>query len=263
MPNPAKGCRPPAAATADYTQARSPPMPSALPHRHRVRAASRPAPVSADGPARRLPAGGGAGAGHHADLDRQDMANDRFWNRLRKMVAGLHRQAHEPAVGGRHGDDRRRRRTCPNAGSFTIDTDLVTSGNQDTLTFTDSNWDDAQTVRITAIADADTGTTTPGSVRCTTAPPAGATTTSPTTKIYVQPGIPRTKLARRPSVQKTVNGLEGSKNRTYKVWLSDAPNADVTVTITFKSGDSDISIDTDAGHRRRSEHADLHHLRLG
>ena len=49
---------------------------------------------------------------------------------------------------------------CPATGSFTVDTDLETSGNQDTLTFTDSNWDDAQTVRITATADADTNDNT-------------------------------------------------------------------------------------------------------
>ena len=44
---------------------------------------------------------------------------------------------------------------CPHTGIFTVDTDLVTSGNQSTLTFTDSTWDTEQTVRITTVADED------------------------------------------------------------------------------------------------------------
>ena len=132
---------------------------------------------------------------------------------------------------------------CPATGSFSVDTDLVTNGNQDTLTFTDSNWDDAQTVRITATADADTNDNTRlCQVQHSAAGGGYDSVTSP--KFLFNQEFPGEVSGT--FVQKTVNGLEGSKNRTYKVWLTHAPNADATVTITFKSGDTDISIDTDA-----------------
>ena len=132
---------------------------------------------------------------------------------------------------------------CPATGSFTVDTDLETSGNQDTLTFTDSNWDDAQTVRITATADADTNDNTRLCQVQHSAAGGGYDGVTKPKFLFNQEFPGRVSGT---FVQKTVNGLEGSKNRTYRVWLSHAPNADVTVTITFKSGDSDISIDTDA-----------------
>ena len=41
------------------------------------------------------------------------------------------------------------------SGDVSVDTDTMTTGNQNTLTFTTSNWDDAQTVTVTAADDED------------------------------------------------------------------------------------------------------------
>ena len=41
------------------------------------------------------------------------------------------------------------------SGDVSVDTDTMTTGNQNTLTFTTSNWDDAQTVTVTAAQDED------------------------------------------------------------------------------------------------------------
>ena len=41
------------------------------------------------------------------------------------------------------------------SGDVSVDTDTMTTGNQNTLTFTTSNWDDAQTVTVTAAEDED------------------------------------------------------------------------------------------------------------
>ena len=45
--------------------------------------------------------------------------------------------------------------TAGGSSDVTLDTDAATSGNQDRLTFTRSNWDTAQTVTVAAAQDAD------------------------------------------------------------------------------------------------------------
>ena len=128
---------------------------------------------------------------------------------------------------------------CPHSGAWTIDTDLDTGGDQNTLTFTTSNWSTAQTVRLTAPTDSDKD-----DALCAiqhSGSGGGYDSVSKTNFVIVEEfdgSVHGSFLAQ------TVNGPEGRKGE-YTVYLTEEPTGDVTVTITYKSGDTDISVDTD------------------
>ena len=130
--------------------------------------------------------------------------------------------------------------TCTDSGLLTFDTDLTTGGNQDTLTFTSSNWNTAQTVRVSNGIDSDNADDYCQAVH--TASGGGYVNVSETKMVVAQEFNGEVS---GDFTAQTPNGPEGRDN-VYRVNLTELPTSDVTVTITYKSGDTDITVDTDA-----------------
>ncbi len=128
---------------------------------------------------------------------------------------------------------------CPHSGAWTVDTDLNASGDQNTLTFTTSNWSTAQTVRMTGQTDSDT---TDDLCAIQHSGSGGGYDSVSKTKVVIVEEFDGEVTGN--FLQQTINGPEGRKGE-YEVWLTEEPTAAVTVTITYKSGDTDISVDTD------------------
>ncbi len=129
---------------------------------------------------------------------------------------------------------------CLHSGTWTVDTDLDASGDQDTLTFTTSNWSTAQTVRLTAQANSSGNDTEICAIKHSGSG-GGYDSVSKTNLVFSQTF---TGSVNGSFLAQTINGPEGRKGE-YTVWLTEEPTGDVTVTITYKSGDTDISVDTD------------------
>ena len=128
---------------------------------------------------------------------------------------------------------------CPHSGTWTVDTDLLTSGDQNTLTFTTADWSTAQTVRLNAQTNA--GSEDELCAILHSGSGGGYDGVSKTNFVISETfdgSVHGNFLAQ------TINGPEGRKGE-YFVYLTEEPTGDVTVTITYKSGDTDISVDTD------------------
>ena len=112
----------------------------------------------------------------------------------------------------------------------TVDTDSNTTGNQDSLTFTSTDWDDAQTVSVSAAEDNDAGNDTSK----LTVDPSGANYGSvASSEVAVTVTDDDTRgLTLSNSTIKVAENSSGS----FKVRLTTQPTGDVTVTIS--SGDT-------------------------
>ncbi|MBF2761498.1 MAG: hypothetical protein ISN28_14775, partial [Ectothiorhodospiraceae bacterium AqS1] len=120
----------------------------------------------------------------------------------------------------------------------TIDTDSATAGNQDTLTFTAANYEDVQTVSVTAGNDTDSA----GDTDTITFTATGGIDASPVTKAVsiTDNDAPAGTIVVTPSTDLSID--EGdTTGATLSVNLTGTPNANVTVTLT--SSDSDVTLD--------------------
>ena len=121
-------------------------------------------------------------------------------------------------------------------GNLTVDTDPNTTGNQDTLTFTTTTWNTAQTVKVAAGEDNDddNGTAT-FTHTATNGGYGGVTATLTATEADNERGISLSTS--------TVTMPEGG-TATYTVMLNTQPSSAVTVTVAGTSG-TDLTVDTD------------------
>ena len=125
--------------------------------------------------------------------------------------------------------------------SLTLDTDSLAAGNQNTLTFTNSNWSTAQTVTLAAAEDGDElhgQATIEHSV---------ASSDSNYTNVLQPPTVTATETDNDVSLVLSSSSLsvpEGG-SADYTLALSRQPVGNVTVTIT-RTGDTDLTVDTDA-----------------
>ena len=126
---------------------------------------------------------------------------------------------------------------------LTVDTDPNTTGNQDTLTFTTTDWSTAQTVTLRAAVDADDAH---GSAVFTHTASGGGHDAVSATLTATEVDKRAVKLSATPHrIDNDIPVSEGGTT-SYKVWLGDKPSADVTVTVARKSGgDTDLTVDTD------------------
>ncbi len=132
--------------------------------------------------------------------------------------------------------------TLARSGStdVTLDTDPDTNGDQDTLTFSTSNWDSPQTVTVSA---ADDGDITDDTATITLTPSGGdyADVTAVSLSVTVtdddSPGFAFTRTP--------LTVAEGETG-TFMVALKTLPSANVTVTLEQPSN-TDVTLDTDTG----------------
>ena len=120
---------------------------------------------------------------------------------------------------------------------LTADTDLTTSGDQHTLTFSVAGWSTPQTVTVAAVPDADG---VDGSATWNVDPTAGYDDAATLTVVAIEADDDRALLL----APRDVAVVEGS-TVTYTVRLATQPNAPVTVTVARSAGDADLTVDTD------------------
>ena len=125
------------------------------------------------------------------------------------------------------------------SGDVTVDTDTMMTGNQTTLTFTNTNWRDAQTVTVSATKDddaADDPTVTLN--HSVTGGDYGGSVTVESVMVTITendtPGVTLSKT----NLQVTEGGSDN-----YTVELDSEPTGPVTVTVGGASGD--VTVDTD------------------
>ena len=121
---------------------------------------------------------------------------------------------------------------------LTVDTDLDTTGHQNTLTFTTTNYSTAQTVTLRAAVDADDAH---GSAVFThTASGGGYDGVSET--------LTATEVDKRAvTFNKSTIQVDEGGTASYKVSLGDKPSGNVTVTVARKSGgDPHLTVETGA-----------------
>ena len=123
------------------------------------------------------------------------------------------------------------------------DTDPDTTGHQNTLTFTTTDWSTAQTVTLRAGVDDDDAH---GSAVFTHTASGGGHDAVSATLTATEVDKRDVKLSATPHrIDNDIPVSEGGTT-SYRVWLGDKPNADVTVTVARKSGgDTDLTVDTD------------------
>ena len=122
------------------------------------------------------------------------------------------------------------------------DTDPDTTGHQNTLTFTTTDWSMAQTVTLRAGVDDDD---VHGSAVFTHTASGGGHDTVSATLTATEVDKRDVKLSATPYSLHNVSVRE-DRTTTYKVWLGDKPSDDVTVTVARESGgDTDLTVDTD------------------
>ncbi len=127
--------------------------------------------------------------------------------------------------------------TQPTNTDVTVDTDTATSGNQNTLTFMTSNWQNPQTVRVSAGQDDDTEDDT--ATIALNASGGGYDNLRGNVAVDVMDDDEGTLDLPSEAVAVT----EGS-SETFEVKLSAQPSANVTVTLTQPSN-ADVTVDTD------------------
>ena len=122
--------------------------------------------------------------------------------------------------------------TQPTNTDVTADTDTGTTGNQTTLTFTDSNWDTAQTVTVSAADDTDRANEM--------ATISHAATQSGTTGEYhgITVGSVSVTVNDNDIITLSTSSItveEGGSGTTYTVVLAQAPTGNVTVSLSASS----------------------------
>ena len=123
---------------------------------------------------------------------------------------------------------------------LTFDTDSGTTGNQDTLIFTTTDWSTTQEVKVTAAGDVDGlhGTATFTHTASGDAYYSGVSSDLPVTEADDDRVITLSKAS--------LSVAEGGTG-TYTVKLKGKPSASVKVTLTKNSGgDGDLAVDTDS-----------------
>ena len=146
-------------------------------------------------------------------------------------------------------------KTVDSDADLTVDTDSVMNGNQNTLTFSTTDWNTAQTVTVSAAEDSDNTDST----ATFTHTASGATgydanlvvATVTTFEVDNDPGIRLHQTsATRIGTFTRISELsvpEGS-SEIYKVSLQKSPGTGNTVTLTItRTGDTDLAVDTDRG----------------
>jgi len=127
-------------------------------------------------------------------------------------------------------------RISASQGEVTVDTDLVQLGNQSTLRFNASNWDQTQDVRVHAGHDDDT---TNDIVTLTNSAEGGDYGAAPSVPVTVNvTDNDQPELVVDPQ---KLTVLEESSH-TYNVKLATLPSQDVTVTVSGMSGE--VTVDT-------------------
>ncbi|WP_038097887.1 hypothetical protein, partial [Thioalkalivibrio sp. HK1] len=123
-----------------------------------------------------------------------------------------------------------------------FDTDENQAGNQDTLNFTTSNWDQVQTVKVRASEDDDAITDSARLVLETS----GGSYDSAIRDVIVTVRVTENDMVGLTLSPVASLGLTEGGNGTFTVRLATQPSADVTVTVS-QSGttNSDVNFDTD------------------
>ena len=127
------------------------------------------------------------------------------------------------------------------SGEVAVDTDSNAPGNQNTLSFSTTDWKTAKTVTVSAGHDADTDDDAATLTHTASGPAEYVGVTGDTAVTVHDDDGPGATISGSPL---SVN--EGS-SATYSVVLDAQPTHDVTIAITRKSGDADLTIaDTDS-----------------
>ena len=121
----------------------------------------------------------------------------------------------------------------------TADTDAATSGNQDRLTFTPSNWSTPQTVTVAAAHDAD-AVNDKAQLRYTVSSGNASGPYSGLAAAGVAVTVTDDDAASVTVSKTTLTVAEGGDN-TYTVLLDAQPTSDVVINVT-KSGSSDVTV---------------------
>ena len=129
-----------------------------------------------------------------------------------------------------------------NNSDVTLDTDAATSGNQNRLTFTRSNWDTAQTVTVTAADDAD-AVNDSASIAHAVVAASSADEYDTVTIASVAVTVTDDDIA-GVSVSETALTVAEGASATYTVVLNAQPVGDVLIRIDNNSGD--VKVDADA-----------------
>ena len=130
--------------------------------------------------------------------------------------------------------------TAAGSSDVTVDTDSGTPGNQNTLTFTSTNWSTAQTVTVTAADDADTANDA-ASISHAVVAASSADEYDAVTVAGVAVTVADDDTAGVTVSVTTLTVAEGAKG-TYTVVLDAQPTSDVVITVT--SNNSDVTVDT-------------------
>ncbi len=126
----------------------------------------------------------------------------------------------------------------PSNTDISVDTDTSAGGNQNTLTFTPSNWNTPQSVRVSAARDDDIDN---DSARVSFSPSGGGYDS-------VSGSVSVTVIDKTPKMRVVARSLEIDEGRsdTFIVRLETEPTASVRVTLTQPSN-TDVKVDTDTG----------------
>ncbi|MBF2755722.1 MAG: hypothetical protein ISN29_10775 [Gammaproteobacteria bacterium AqS3] len=126
--------------------------------------------------------------------------------------------------------------TQPSNTDVTVDTDTVAAGNQHELTFTDANWEDAQTVTVSAAEDADTTNDT-ASVLLSAAGGGGYDSITGTLSVSVTDNddVGLTLSASALSI------AEEGDSENFTVRLASQPSGDRTVRLVSNNNDITVS----------------------
>ena len=122
----------------------------------------------------------------------------------------------------------------PSNTDVTVDTDSMTAGNQDLLTFTTADWETDQTVTVTVASDADAA----DDVATITHAINGATEYAALDDVDVVVNVDDDESADVSSTSETLNLTEpdsGTTTSTYTLTLSAVPTSDVTVSMEVEA----------------------------
>ena len=122
---------------------------------------------------------------------------------------------------------------------ITVDTDSGTSGNQNTLEFTSSNWDTTKVVTVTGVADTNIVGDTFTIAHAVTGTRASTTSTN-LTVTRTDNDVPNLDLGTTTAVTVPEGG-----NASYSIELTQEPSATVTLTVTA-TGNEDVKFSTDS-----------------
>ncbi len=134
--------------------------------------------------------------------------------------------------------------TSTGSSDVTVDTDRRTPGNQDTLTFTPSNWSTAQRVWVVSAAD-DDAVNDVASISHAVVAAESADEYDSVMIVSFAVTVTDDETAGVTVSETTLTVAEGG-SATYTVVLDAQPASDVVIGVT-KTGSSDVTLDTDTG----------------